>query len=362
MRIGSRRLGLPLALCLAFGLARPCAAQSYADGTPFGGSRLFNEGLDPMGNPGRLDLLPAGFYLGFEAGDLKPWSTSDADKAYTAAFASADTAAQNQAMSKLAGRPWAQRRRAFGLQWALEGGLRLAYGHEDLRGGSASVDLDHLGAALSQNGTLVQATRYGVDRLLAGVGSRSGPMATGFTARLERVRYGQGDFALNPGPGQSPLVDPAAALASGPRGQSAWAFSMDLGLTRELNDWIRAGLTLDRLLPHSFGPVREQTQARAGLQLDLAPLVRLALEADLNAAARLPLPQKQRTLAASLRVEGLVQVVSFTFGAERRSLEGVHSTLVGAAVHVRSAPLLWSFGFQLGDDHPLIGGAFRLGR
>ncbi|HJW08997.1 MAG TPA: hypothetical protein VJ483_05135 [Holophagaceae bacterium] len=356
------RAAIRLGCVLALGLAAPLAAQSYGEGTPYGGSKVFSEGLDPMGNPAHFDLLPGGIYLGFEAGDLKPWSTVDADRLFRDAFAASDAGAQDRALDHLAAKPWAQRRRAFGLQWALEGGLRLGYGHGDLRGGRAQVDLVHTGAALPQNGTVVEAARFGVDRLMAGVGSQAGPWGTGFSARLERVRFGQEVLALHPAAGQAPLADPTEALEGGTEDQKAWAFSMDFGLTRELNDWIRAGLTLDRILPRSFGPVRERTQARLGLQLDLAPLVQLALEGDLNAAARMPLPQKQRVLAASLRVEGLVKVVSFTLGAERRSLEGTHSTLVGAAVHVRSAPLLWSFGFQLGDDRPLLGGAFRLGR
>ncbi|HJV90548.1 MAG TPA: hypothetical protein VJ623_09605 [Holophagaceae bacterium] len=351
-----------LVLLLGLTLALPARAQAFADGTPFGGSAVFSEGLDPRSNPARFDRVPEGFYLGFEAGDLKPWSTSDASDSLRDALTAGDAAAEGRALLRLAARPWATRRRAFGLQWAMEGGVRFAYQHEDLRGSRAEVDLAHLGGALGTNGTQVQGFGATVDRLLAAVGSAAGPSGVGLTARLERVRSGREDFALVPGAGQAALTDPAEALQGRVRDRSTWTFSTDLGATRELNDWIRAGLTLDRLLPRRFGEVNERPQFRAGFQFDLTPLVQFSVEGDLNAAARLPLPQKQRVLAASLRVEGLVRVVSFTFGAERRSLEGARSTLVGAAVHVRTAPLLWSLGLQLGDDRPLMAGGFRFGR
>ncbi|HJU84459.1 MAG TPA: hypothetical protein VJ600_09630 [Holophagaceae bacterium] len=349
-------------LLLALLLALPGRAQAFADGTPFGGSSVFSEGLDPRSNPARFDRVPEGFYVDFEGGDQKPWSTSDASDSLREALASGDAAAEDRALRSLASRPWATRRRALGLQWAMEGGVRFALQHEDLRGSRALVDLAHLGGALGANTTDVQGFGATVDRLLAAVGSASGPAGVGLTARLERVRFGREDLALDPGPGQTALTDPAEALQGRVRDRSTWTFSTDLGLTRELNDWIRMGLTLDRMLARRFGEVNERPQFRAGFQFDLTPLVQFAVEGDLNAAARLPLPQKQRVLAASLRVEGLIRVVSFTFGAERRSLEGARSTLVGAAVHVRTAPLLWSFGLQLGDDRPLMAGGFRLGR
>src|SRR6185312_4192467 len=58
--------------------AAPAAAQSFADGTPFGGSSLFSNGENPRANPARFDQMPEGFYLGADLGDLKPRGAHDA--------------------------------------------------------------------------------------------------------------------------------------------------------------------------------------------------------------------------------------------------------------------------------------------
>lgn len=66
------------AALLALLAAAPVLAQSFADGTTFGGSSVFSVGANPSANPARFDQLPEGFYLGADLGDLKPRGTQDA--------------------------------------------------------------------------------------------------------------------------------------------------------------------------------------------------------------------------------------------------------------------------------------------
>lgn len=348
-----------LLLCLA---ALPLAAQSYGDSTLFGGSKVFSEGLDPQGDPARFDRLPAGIYLGWEGGDLKPWSAHEIARNFATAEKDGDAAAESRAIGDFYAKPWAQRLQSFGFQYVVQGGLRFGYSHGTLEGALADVDRSHLGVNLPLNTTSSTGRWYTTDQVFAGAGSKDGPNAVGFTARLARVDYGQETFYLNPQPGQAALTDLEQPLSAGPRNQRAWDFTLDAGYTRELSDRWRMGFTLDHLVPRSVGGIRQSAQLRAGLQYELTMGTQLSLESDLNAVERLPLPSKQRVTAAGLRVQANA-TTAFTFGIERRSGAelGARSLIVGAAVHIQTAPLLLSLGFRLGDDRDLMGAGFRIG-
>lgn len=299
--------------------ASPILAQSFADGTALGGSSVFSSGENPRANPARFDQMPDGVYLAGDLGDLKPRGATDPTSP-----------------------PWALREKTYGLAWAWTGGVRFGFTHEDLRGIFATTD-----SAVPQ--ISLDARQAVVDRIYAGAGSQAGHTALGFTARLERVRSGQA------APG-----DPEVALDGVGLGHSVTSVTLDAGLIQELNPRFRFGLTLDRIAPRRFGDLKEDPQARAGLQVDLAPSLKLSFESDLNAAERLPLPVKRRIVAASLRME-VSSTAFFTLGAERRRYEGApQSTVFGAAFHLRLAPLALSLGLRFGDDHPLAAAAFRL--
>jgi hypothetical protein len=51
----------------------PLCAQTplFTDGSTFGGSQVFSEGLNPNGNPARIGQAPAGYYLSFVDGDQR---------------------------------------------------------------------------------------------------------------------------------------------------------------------------------------------------------------------------------------------------------------------------------------------------
>ncbi len=337
-----------LLLLLAAG---PAFAQSFADGSTFGGSRVFSLGADPSANPARFDQLPQGLYLAADLGDLKPRGAKDASDAVLAA--ESDASLVPSALSSYADHPWTQREKVYGLAWAWTGGIRFGYTRSDLRGTFATTDLGLPQLSLDARAAVV-------DRLYAGAGSQAGRTAFGFTVRLERARFGQQTFVLAPTPGQTPLGDPSAPLDGVPFTDSVTSATVDLGLVQELGTGARFGLSLDRLTPRRFGDLKEDPQGRAGLQVDLGASLKFSVESDLNAAERLPFAVKARTQGASLLIQ-VTPAAFLTLGAERHRFAGAPAnTVLGAAFHWRAAPLLFSLGFRFGDDRPLASAAFRL--
>ncbi|HEX9010339.1 MAG TPA: hypothetical protein VF804_08230 [Holophagaceae bacterium] len=333
----ARRSTLPFLAVLVVPMA--LGAQSFGDGPAFGGSRVFSEGYNPLGNSARFDQVPAGWYAAWEDGDAKARGFRTDSDALAQAVQAGDAAAAAAALLRLQETPSALRRTAYGLQYAATGGLRFAFGREELTGTLA-------GPALS-----AEARRAEVDRLVAGAGSGDGGSAYGFTFRLERVRVGTSLLALAPD----------AALGFGTTDRRAWSLTSDAGFTTELTQGLRFGLTATRLIPRHFWDVYERPQARAGFELDLGESARLSVEGDLNEAARLPMPQGQKTLSSSLRISAS-PTVTLRLGAERRTVEGgAAATLAGVSVRIATAPLVLGLGFQFGDDRPQRALAVRLG-
>lgn len=329
----------------------PASAQSFADGTAFGGSAVFSDGENPRANPARFDQLPRGWYLGADFGDLKPRGAGLT--AEDVAQAEQSGTGLGAALSRLHSQPWATRQKTAGLAWVWDGGIRFGYTHEDLRGTFATADPAAATATLDGRQAVV-------DRLYAGAGSQAGRSALGFTLRLERVRFGETVFALPPTAGQLPLGDPAAPLKGVGTDHATTTATVDAGWLFDLSAHARLGFTLDRLTTGRFGDLKENPQARAGLQVDAPGNLKLSLEADLNGAERLPIAVRRRVTALSLRMD-LTPTAFVTAGAERRRYEGAPaSTVVGAAFHLRVAPLVLSLGLRLGDDHPLAAAALRL--
>lgn len=333
-----------------FLLTAPAAAQSFADGTAFGGSGVFSTGENPLGDPARFDQVPEGYYLAFEAGDFKPRGAHDA--AGQVVQAERDPSLLPSAFAALSARPWAARGRAYGVAWAWAGGIRFGFTHEDLRGTFATLD-----PALAQ--ITLEARQAVVDRLYAGAGSQAGRTAFGFLVRLERTRFGQESLAFQPGPGQLPLGDPEAPLGGLVRPASVTSATLNAGLIQDLGERVRFGLTLDRIGPRRFGDLKEEPQARAGLQADLGASLKLSLESDLTAAERVPIPVKRRVQAASLRID-LSPATFLTLGAERSRYDGApQSTVFGAALHLQMPALRVALGLRFGDDRPPFAAALR---
>lgn len=338
---------------LAAAACAPLAAQAPlgADGPAFGGSKVFSEGPNPQGNPARYGASPKGYYFSFVDGDQR---TKD-NKSILRDAAAADPAAASAALGRLDGAPWALRTQAYGFA-ALKDGTSFGLSREILNGMAAKVDLApaHLGAGLAGNTSTLTGRRARVDRMnIGGGGSMKQGQGTGFGAdlRVERWAYG-GEVAAY---GNGAFAN-AEGDFMGSHGTSAksWNIGLDAGMVLEVASGVRFGLTADQLNPKRLWDVDLKPQFRAGLQLDLGPNAKLALEGDLNAVERMPLPVKQQSASVSLRYS-IGPSATLLLGAERRKLESASVTRFGATLQVRTQAVLMAFGFQAGQDRPLKG-------
>jgi hypothetical protein len=113
-----------------------------------------------------------------------------------------------------------------------------------------------------------------------------------------------------------------------------------------------------RLTARRLGDVEEGPQYRAGVQIDMGRAVQLTAEKDVNAAARLPFPEPQRSEAASLRIRAN-GAVALSVGAERRIVGGASSVRGGAAVWLTGKKHHIGAGFQLGGEGQPWGAAWK---
>ncbi len=353
-----RTLPILTLLALAPGL-RAQQLPLFTDGTAFGGSRVFAEGLNPLSNPARFSPRPGGLqpgtygtYVtgGFEAVDFK--KTLDRLQA----------GSWDEAFKQFAERPWGQRTTAMGLALVDEMG-HFSLTRESTTSLLAVPDLAaaHLGpTGLLLNTSTLEARRAVVDRLVYGLASSERSTTMGASMRIERWSLGKVVHAANPGIGQKPF--PIA-------GQDAFGFNttdtkvttmtLDAGLTVVLGTGLQVGLQVDRLAGKKIQDVDEKPQTRAGLQFDLGTFARLSVEADLNAAARMPYPVAQKNLSASLAFQ-LNPSMSLTIGAERRKIGELTTTRTGATLKVNTAAFVLGAGFQVGADQPMRGAMLRI--
>lgn len=342
----------------------PLAAQTplFNDGTVFGGSKVFSEGLNPLGNPSRYDRPASGWYLTYQDGDQRAKDNASLLQDTT----SSDAAVTSQALKGLQDAPWALRTRAFGIT-GIKDAMNYGYTHEEFRslfmhGDLAPLDLGSM-TALSNNASFVDGRRAKVDRIHFGGGALAAGTSAGFGVRLESWRLGTFTPYFNQPRGTytySPLgLFPFASVDDEVMGYnhtdwkaSNWA--LDLGFTAELAQGVRLGATVDQLNAKRLWDVDMKPQIRAALQLDLGDRTTLTLEGDLNKAARMPFPERQSTYAASLRYQ-LSQAVSVLLGGENRKIGDANVTRGGATLQLRAATFLVSFGFQAGQDRPMKG-------
>lgn len=338
---------------LAFvALSLPLAAQTplFNDGTAFGGSRVFSDGLSPLGNPARYDRAAPGWHLSWVDGDQR---ASD-NKAILGDTLATDPAVVDGALRRLADNPWALRTRAYGIAMAREA-AGFGFTREEFRSSFAAVDLTHLGAGLAANTTALDGRRAIVNRIHVGGGSLAGGTAAGFSFRAEQWQLG-GIAPLLAQGGAFPYTLHAddLVMSANPASVKATNWALDAGFTRDLAEGLRLGVMVDQLNRKRLWDVDMKPQFRAALQLDLGPSTLLTLESDLNRTARMPFPQKQRTAAASLRYQ-VSPSVTFRVGGERREIGDASVTRVGGTLDLRMPSLLLSFGFQAGPDRPLKG-------
>ncbi len=340
-------------LALASG-ALSAQAPIFADGAALGGSRVFSEGLNPLGNPARFNKPATGVYLGWAEGDEGSKDTKTALEGFSnpARFASD--------LATLADKSWAQRTRSFGLAYS-DKGTYGSYTREENTGLMARPDLDpnHLGTGLALNTTTVDVRRTVVDRVCLGAGAFDQGTGYGISLRVERWKTGQAIAALNPAPDQIPLDGQDLLAYQDTFGKTRNVLTLDLGYIQELVQGIRFGATVDRLLARHFGDVYEGPQARAGFQVDLGATVQLSVDSDINKAMRMPFPVRQRISTASLRMN---PNASFTLviGAERRELEGQALIRGGITLFVHGGGWHIGAGIQASQDRPMKGAALSV--
>ena len=338
----------------ASAVAAPLWAQTplFTDGGAFGGSKVFSEGMNPLGNPARTSQAPQGWYFSFLDGDQR----AQDNKSILGDTASADPVAASAALDRLNGAPWALRTRAYGIQ-NIKDSASLCLTREQSNGMLAHPDLDptHLGTAgLAGNTSTLDGRRTTVDRLSLGGG---GPVQQGLNlgAQLRIERWAMGRQVAqfgSPGPG---FGDPESAqmtfTATSPH---TLGYGPDFGLDAELAPGVRVGATLDQLNSRTLWDVHLKPQVRAGLQLDFGQSTKLSLEADLNAVEKMPFPVKQKAAGASLRF-ALSPSAVLLVGAEQRRIADVATTRGGVTLQLRLASMLIALGFQAGQDRPMKG-------
>ncbi len=329
-------------------------APIFADGGALGGSRVFSEGLNPLGNPARFNKPPTGTYLGWAEGD------QGAKETKTALRGLADSSAIASGLATLAEKSWAQRTRAFGIAY-VDKGVYGSYTREESTGLMAIPDLEptHLGPGLTLNSTTVDVRRVVVDRMCVGAGSFDQGTGYGISLRTERWKTGQALAAFTPSFGPINLDGQDLLAFRDTVGSTRTVVTVDLGFTQELIQGLRFGASVDRLLPRRFGDVYEGALFRAGFELDLAATVQLSLDSDINKTMRMPFPVRQRTITASLRLTPNPSI-TLILGAERRSLAGESLIRGGATLFVHGRAWHIGAGIQVGQDRPMKGAALSV--
>ena len=284
----------------ASAVCAPLWAQTplFTDGPAFGGSKVFSEGMNPLGNPARFDQAPR------PATTSASWTATSGPR--TTSRILTTTSAPRP------GAPWAS--------WPTPPGPcapgPTACQHQERRQprpdpGGAQFD-PGLSGPRRQPGHRSPTTVHGWTGAgpwwtasawaAAGPGQQGSTTAMGLNLRVERWAMGEIDRALQqpaqvafPGSAESDLLGATATIDR--PGTSAWTPAWCW-------NWPRAcawALTADQLNPKHLWDVYLQPQFRAGLQLDLGQPAKLSLEGDLNSVERMPFPVKQQSNSASLR-------------------------------------------------------------
>jgi hypothetical protein len=344
------RLLPALALGLVLG-SIPAAAQTplFSDGTAFGGSKVFAEGISPLGNPARFDQpqpQPA-LYATYSDGDQR---SKDSKAVFDElGIGSSPVTVNTDQLRRLSDSPWAFRARSFGVAYLDKTG-NTSFTHEDQHSFLAAVE---------GGNTRADVRRAAVDRVAMGIGSLEQGTAMGFSLRLERWQLGTQTQYLNPTGTQLALSGGPNPFEFNEMTKKTTTVAIDFGFIYELVPGVRFGGTIDRLNQKHLWDVYERPQVRLGVQVDIGNLARLSAEMDVNEAQRMPFSVNQRTAAVSLRVAAN-QSITFAVGAERKEIADVAIITAGASVQIRTQSFLVGFGFQFGQDRPMKGATMVL--
>jgi hypothetical protein len=331
----------------------PLAAQTplFTDGLGFGGSKVFSEGRNPLGNPARFDQASPGYYFTYVSGDQR----AQDNQAYLLDSANANSAA----LLGLQNSPWAERARSYGIAGVKESAV-LAFTHEDLNGMVAFPDVAPADFNSATNLSTVTGRRAAVDRLSFGGASISNGTGMGLNLRVEQWHNGIQTAAIDPAAGQLPWVNlDSALLGLSSTTDKTLAVGLDAGFVLQLAQGVRAGIMADQLNSRRLWDVYLQPQVRAGLQVDLGSSAKISVESDLNAVERMPFPIRQKSSSASLTLTAS-QAVALVVGVQELTIGTAAVTRVGVTLELKTTAFLLSVGYQFGQETPLRGGTLMV--
>ena len=313
----------------------------FLDGTAFGGSKVFSEGVNPLGNSARFDQpqpQPA-LYATYIDGDQR---SKDNKSVLDDISGSTGPTLSPTLLDRLSNSPWALRTRGYGITYIDKSG-NASFTHEDFHSFLAVTDQGY-----------ADVRKSAVDRTGVGVGKMEQGMAFGVSLRIEQWKMGTETRFVNPTGTQLALSGGSDPFTFGSMPNKTITEAIDFGFIYELMPGVLLGGTLDRLNQKHMWDVYEKPQARVGLQVDIGSIAKLSAEMDLNAAQRMPFPVNQRTTSASLKIVAS-QSITFLVGAELKKIGDASVARGGVAVQIRAKSFVMGLGFQIGQDKPLRG-------
>ncbi|MDR0499569.1 MAG: hypothetical protein LBH03_07575 [Holophagales bacterium] len=318
---------------------------SFVDGSAFGGTKLFSEGLIPTGNA--VYQIPSHkfFALGFARGD------QGADKfiANLDNVSSSDSNKISKAILELEESPWGLRSRAYGLV-SHNQGTTISFTREEMTSLWANV--------LGSETVGFDVNRSVMDRFSI-TWSSQGRFYYGSTLRIERWSLGSTYKELGIFSQSANLSQAKNLLDYSETQNSSLTYALDAFTGIEIADSVRLAIQANRLKTRDLGDVKEVPQFRGGAQIDLGTTVQLTLESDINEAMRIPFPVKQKTSAVSLKVKANT-LITFAIGAEKKTMNGQQTTKMGLNAWITGKKHNFGAGFQYGQDTTPMGFTWKI--
>lgn len=350
-------------LCLLVGAAAsPAFAQTpfFCDGPALGGSRAFSEGLNPLSNPAKGENAQTGVFLTFLNGDSRFPDNSDA----IGALARPDASSQSRGLSQGLEAPYAQRLRAYAISFQDHSSPQQINSMSLTREEKTTAWIGAL-----EGLPRIEQRRALIDRFIASATGSDPQGSAGISLRLERYRLGVDQLGAAGASGRSLDQFPDPLDYQDTR-LTTTVLGFDGGLVFNVTQGFRLAVSADRLYPRRLWDVYEQIQGHVGLQLDLGNMVQLRAETDTNKTQRFPIPLKQRSAGASIKIQASPSF-SLLAGLERREWETLQANgnngmlsyvKVGGTLFYHAPGWHLGFGMQFGNDRPLRGASVRFGQ
>jgi hypothetical protein len=333
-----------------FCLAIPLTAQvpPFVDGPVFGGTRLFSDGLIPSGSAAHNRYSPSYWAFGFAQGNQGAGKfISHLDD-----FSGDELNKKNNAILELKDAPWGLRSRAYGLALH-DSKTTISLTREEMTSLWANV--------MYSETVGFDARRSVVERiaLTSYDSSESAKVIYGGTLRIERWSLGGKYQELDLFSQDANLSNAAGLLDYNEAPDSSITYAMDAFTLLEIAEGVRLAVQTNRIVSRNLGDVKENPQFRVGAQIDLGTMVQLTLESDINETMRMPFPAMQKTAAASLKIKAN-DIIAFAVGAERKTIDGLNTTIFGLNAWIIGKKHRLGLGFQFGQDQTPWGATWRI--